>query len=152
MKEIQRDIVSALLISKDKKLFQGKKDPLKGGVYLDFWHIPGGGVEVGEEKIEALRREIAEETGIDISSYDIELVDDVGRGESEKTDRISGERMICKMHFFVYKVDINDCIASDINVSLDDDLVAYQWTPIDKLDTVAVTPPSRELFKRIHLE
>lgn len=151
MREVQRDIVSALLISKDKKLFQGKKDSSRGGVYLDCWHIPGGGVESGEGRVEALCREILEETGINISSYNIELVDDIGKGESEKTDTISRERMLCKMHFFVYRVEIDDRIASEIDISLDDDLVEYQWIPIDRLDTIKLTPPSVELFKRIRL-
>jgi 8-oxo-dGTP pyrophosphatase MutT (NUDIX family) len=26
----------------------GQKDPNKGGVYSDYWHIPGGGVDNGE--------------------------------------------------------------------------------------------------------
>lgn len=41
MREIERQIVSALIFSKDGKLFQGMKDPNKGGVYSDCWHIPG---------------------------------------------------------------------------------------------------------------
>ena len=86
MKTLKRDIVSALIISKDRKLFQGKKDPQKGGVYSDCWHIPGGGIEEGESKIDAIKREVLEETGIDIENYKIELVDDKGSGESEKVD------------------------------------------------------------------
>lgn len=43
------------------------KDVNKGGVYTDCWHIPGGGIEEGEDKNSALMREVKEETGIDIS-------------------------------------------------------------------------------------
>jgi hypothetical protein len=42
MREIERTIVSALIFSQDGKLLMGKKDPAKGGVYPDCWHIPGG--------------------------------------------------------------------------------------------------------------
>jgi ADP-ribose pyrophosphatase YjhB (NUDIX family) len=56
MRTIHRTIVSALIYSNDGKLLMGKKDPAKGGVYNDCWHIPGGGIEEGEGKIEALTR------------------------------------------------------------------------------------------------
>jgi ADP-ribose pyrophosphatase YjhB (NUDIX family) len=56
LREIQRDIVSALIFAKDGKLFQGMKEPRKGGVYSDCWHIPGGGVEEDESKEEALKK------------------------------------------------------------------------------------------------
>ena len=85
MRKIKREIVSALLISKDNKLLMGRKDPKKGGVYPDCWHIPGGGINDGENLIEALKREVIEEVGIDISDYDIVLIDNTGRGKSKKT-------------------------------------------------------------------
>lgn len=84
MKEIQRDIVSALIFSKDGMLFQGMKDERKGGVYYDCWHLPGGGVDSGESKEVALKREIREEAGIDISAYGVGLIDDAGTGVSKK--------------------------------------------------------------------
>ena len=45
MREIERTIVSGLVFSKDGKLLMGLKDPAKGGVYPDVWHIPGGGID-----------------------------------------------------------------------------------------------------------
>jgi mutator protein MutT len=149
MKTISRDIVAAVIVSKDGKIFQGKKNPKMGGVYADCWHIPGGGIKDGETKEQALIREIKEETGIDISKYKVALIDDVGEGESEKTLEENEENVLCKMKFFVYKIEINDKLATEIKISLDDDLAEYVWTDIPELKNKKLTPPSVELFKKL---
>jgi 8-oxo-dGTP pyrophosphatase MutT (NUDIX family) len=146
---IQREIVSALIFSKDGKLFQGMKAQNKGGVYSDCWHIPGGGLDEGEDKINAVIREIREETGIDISQSQIELVDDIGKGESEKILKDTREKVLCKMNFNIYKVVINDKNANEIKVELNDDLVRYQWFDLKDLHDIKLTPPSVELFRRL---
>lgn len=149
MKTINREIVSAIIISKDGKIFQGMKDPNSGGVYLDCWHIPGGGVDEGETNEQALVREIKEETGIDITPYKIELIDDLGGGEHETFWEPLKEVVLCKMKFYVYKVEIADKLASEIKVSLDDDLVTSDWTSIEDLKDKKLTPPSISLFQRL---
>jgi 8-oxo-dGTP pyrophosphatase MutT (NUDIX family) len=53
MRAIHRDIVSALIFAKDGKLLMGKKESDGGGVYADCWHIPGGGIDEGEDQIKA---------------------------------------------------------------------------------------------------
>lgn len=122
------------------------KDPSAGGVYSDCWHIPGGGIEEGEDKITALIREINEEVGIDISKCKIELVDDHGSGISTKEK--NGEVVECHMKFYVYQVDLSENYAS-IKVSLNDDLKSVEWVTIDKLSNYKLTPPSTTLFKRL---
>lgn len=54
------------LIFEDGKilLVERGKEPLKG-----YWSLPGGAVEVGEKLQEAIRREVAEETGLDVDPY-----------------------------------------------------------------------------------
>jgi 8-oxo-dGTP pyrophosphatase MutT (NUDIX family) len=147
MRIINRTIVSALLFSADGKLFQGKKHPKKGGVYNDCWHIPGGGIDDGEELIAALIREIKEETGLDISALPIELIDDIGTGSSIKT-LDDGEQVQCEMKFNVYQVNLN-LPAADLLISLDDDLEIHRWADINNLDPAELTPPSVELFERL---
>ncbi|MCR4328507.1 MAG: NUDIX hydrolase [Patescibacteria group bacterium] len=150
MRTIHRDIVGALIFSRDGKLLQALKNPKGGGVYsMDCWHIPGGGVEEGESREAAVAREVFEETGIDVSHYAIEFVSDTGEGESEKTLKSTGERVLCKMKFYDYKVVIDDKDASQIEVRLCDEFVTYQWSEVSALKNLKLTPPSVELFKKL---
>ncbi len=146
MKKIHRNIVSALIISKDGRLLMGMKDPSNGGVYVDCWHIPGGGIEEGEDHIQALIREIKEEVGIDITSSKIELVDDLGSGIS--TRHKNGEEVECHMKFNVYRVDF-PITFTDVQVALHDDLKNFEWVELGKLPNYKLTPPSITLFKRL---
>ncbi len=54
------------LIFEDGKilLVERGKEPLKG-----YWSIPGGIVETGEKLVDGIRREVAEETGLDVDPY-----------------------------------------------------------------------------------
>ena len=148
MRTIHRDIVAAIIFSKDGKIFQGMKDPKGGGVYADAWHIPGGGVKQGETKEQALVREIKEETGLDLARTTLELIDDIGEGNSEKTLNDTQEKVLCHMKFYVYKV-VLDQNAEDICITLNDDLANYHWVTIPELKSVKSTPPSQELFARL---
>jgi 8-oxo-dGTP pyrophosphatase MutT (NUDIX family) len=148
MRKIHRDIVSALIHSSDGKLLMGKKDPNKGGVYSDCWHIPGGGIKEGENTSNALVREIKEETGLDIDS--IELIDDTGRGYSEKFLEDTQEKVMCNMKFNVFKIQL-DNTAENIHLEPKGDLVELKWFSINDLKDVKLTPPSTELFRRLGL-
>ncbi len=147
MRTIQRTIVSALIYSKDNKLLMGKKDPKKGGVYSDCWHIPGGGTDEGEEKLKALKREIQEEVGIDISDQQVELVTDKDKGTAEKT-LPNGEKVVAEMQFNVYRVVLAEN-SSQVKISPRGDLVELRWFSIPELASVKLTPPSTKYFKEI---
>jgi len=144
MRAIERDIVSAVLISKDRKILQALKNAT--GVYPNSWGIIGGGVDEGEDQRAALNREFVEEAGIDISTYPAELVHE-SEGESEKTDKRTGERVLAKMKFYTYRVAINDKNAEDIKVTLDNEHVDYKWVDASELMHMKLTPPSIELFR-----
>jgi mutator protein MutT len=146
MREIDRDIVAGVIVSSDNKILMGKGH--EGSVYKDCWLIPGGGVDEGETKLQTLVREIKEEAGLDVSSYEAELVEDAATGESEKTLRDTNERVLVHMHFFTYRINI-PLLTEDIKVQAGDDLVELAWVPLDKLDAYKLSPPSEALFKKL---
>jgi 8-oxo-dGTP pyrophosphatase MutT (NUDIX family) len=150
MRTIYRNIVSALILSKDNKLLMGMKDPQGGGVYADCWHIPGGGIDDGEDELQALGREIHEEVGIDITIGHTILIDSEGRGETERILKPSGENVLCKMEFHVYQVNI-DLNPKDIQTRPGDDLVKLEWVDLSELARYKLTPPSVTLFNRLEL-
>jgi 8-oxo-dGTP pyrophosphatase MutT (NUDIX family) len=150
MREIERTIVSALIFSQDQKLLMGRKDPAKGGVYPDCWHIPGGGVDEGESQEEALRREVMEEVGIDISSAKVTRIDHIDHGVAEKTLKDTGEKVLCRMEFNKFRVDL-DMLASAVKLRLDDDLVEARWFAMDELPQVKQIPGGKEFFQEIGL-
>lgn len=146
MKTINRTIVSALLKSQDGKVLLGKVR--KGGVYPDCWHIPGGGVDEGETKEQALFREMKEEIGLDISTYPSKLIRDTDTGEADKTDKDTGETYHVIMQFSVYQIDIH-MPAREVEISLHDDLTEYQWVAVTDLKKHKHTPPSEKLFQAL---
>lgn len=150
MRQIERTIVSAILISKDNKILMGRKDPDKGGVYPDCWHIPGGGVDGGESFEHALQREVKEEIGFDISPYKPVLIPIKHVGVSEKILG-SGERVICNMDFNTYRIEISDKDANEIELYLSDDLVEAKWFGMDELPSVKQIPGGKEFFQEIGL-
>jgi 8-oxo-dGTP diphosphatase len=59
--------VGALIFEDGKILLVERgKEPLKG-----YWSIPGGIVETGEKLVEGIRREVEEETGLDVEPYSL---------------------------------------------------------------------------------
>lgn len=58
--------VGALIFNKDGQLLL-----LRGKKFKGHYVIPGGHIEIGETMEEALRREVREETGLEIKEYEI---------------------------------------------------------------------------------
>lgn len=146
MRTIERDIVSAVILSRDGKLILAHKNDK--GVYPGTWGIFGGGIEEGEDKRTALNREVSEESGIDILKYPGVLVQEA-KGESEKTLKQTEERVFVKMNFFTYKVVIDDMDADSIKVTLDHEHIEYKWFETSDLKNIKLSPPSIDLFKKL---
>jgi 8-oxo-dGTP pyrophosphatase MutT (NUDIX family) len=148
MREIQRTIVSALIFSDDGKLLMGRKDPSKGGVYPDAWHIPGGGVDEGETFLQTLEREVQEEVGIAVSECRVVPISKKGSGTAEKTLKETGERVLCNMEFNYFEVYVPKN-ADEIKIELSDDLIEVKWFSKEELLSIQQIPGGKEFFEEM---
>jgi len=144
LREIERDIASLVIVSSDGYILMGLKDPKQGGVYPDFWHIPGGGLKPDESLEEAARREGLEETGIDLSKTTLTPLPFTGHGATVKTLK-NGERVWCKMTFNRFEARL-DRPAREIELHPSDDLVELRWFGPDELSDVPQVPGGKEFF------
>lgn len=146
MRTIKRDVVGTFIFSSDNKILLGKSR--KGGVYKDAWIVPGGGIEEGETKLEAVTRETLEEVGIDISHFDIKLLDTVLTGQSEKVLRDTNEKVLVDMTFYNFIVYANKP-ASEISIKCEDDIAEATWHPVSDLPQLALSPPTMTTLKNL---
>lgn len=144
LREIERPIASLIILSSDGKLLMGRKDPAKGGVYPNAWHIPGGGIDKDESQEDAARREGFEEVGIDLTNVELTPLLFVGRGETVKT-LADGERVWCSMTFNRFEARL-DRTAAEIELHPTDDLVELRWFEPDELAEAEQIPGGKEFF------
>jgi 8-oxo-dGTP pyrophosphatase MutT (NUDIX family) len=145
LRVIDRVIASALILSSDGCLLMGRKDPAKGGVYPDAWHIPGGGVDDGESLEDAAIREVKEEVGLDVTKDQLTPIPNIGHGATVKT--IGGERVWCRMEFNRFEVRL-DKPAPELATMVrpNDDLIELRWFSPQELETVEQIPGGKEFF------
>lgn len=150
LREVERIIGSIVLFSSDGKLLMGQKDPAKGGVYRDAWHILGGGVNEGESTQQAAVREANEEAqNLNLTEADIVRTLEITHGEAEKTDQETGERIWCKMTFNRYEVHLSKTAAEMDYLQPGDDLVKLQWFTPEEQKTVLRAGGDQHLYIKV---
>ena len=148
MRTIKRDIVGAFIFSSDEKLLLGKSR--KGGVYSGHWVVPGGGVDPDETKLDGLKRELLEETGIYINGADIKQLEDALSGESEKTLKGTGEHVLVKMRFYNFVIKLPQT-SNDVSLKTDDDFIDANWFARSELAALSLSPPTILTLKKLKL-
>lgn len=147
MRTIERDIVGAFIFSAENKVLLGHNK--KGGVYQNQLVVPGGGIEDGESKLEAIKRETLEETGIDISDAVITEIDGSSAGESEKTLKDTGERVLVKMNFHDFKIQLKTD-SNETKLSFEDDYAEAKWYTPEELTEAEIGPATRTTLQKLN--
>jgi len=105
--------------------------------WSNLWGIPGGKVKGGETCLEALRREIKEETNLDIDTVEFVLVQDC----------IHSPEFYRAAHFVLLNYTCR--CASGVEVRLNDEAQEFQWAGLEDALALALNQPTRVLLDRV---
>ena len=115
--------VGALIIENDRILLVERgREPLKG-----YWSLPGGAVETGERLEEALRREVREETGLEVDA--VHMVEIFERIMADETGAV-------KYHYIL--IDYI-CRITGGMVQASDDASRAEWFTEDEIGALRIT-------------
>jgi nucleoside triphosphatase len=114
--------------------------PPDRGVFPGQWGLPGGGIEPGEEAEAALRRELREEIGLEVSQ-----VEPLFFTDGLYTKRFSdGTQRPIYMIFLLYT-----CLAPGEAVRLNPEFEAYAWVSQASLPEYDLNIETRKTFARL---
>lgn len=128
--------VDSVVVTRQRRprvlLIRRKHDPFTG-----MWALPGGFVDPDEPLETAARRELAEETGIQVAKVEqLQAFGDPGRDPRGPTISV----------VFLARVS-----AADVNPMGSDDAIEARWHPLDRLPPLAFDHAKILAFARTHL-
>ena len=119
--------VVAAIIKKDDKIFITKRSY---GEFIDMWEFPGGKVEVGESREEALIREVKEELELDINNLEYLTTVDYDYPNFHLT-----------MHCFICEICGGELVLNAHNDA--------KWVSLEELSTQKWVPADVEVVEKI---
>ncbi len=102
--------------------------------WSDLWGIPGGKIKWGEPSIEALRREIREETNLEIEDIEFVLVQDC----------IHSKEFYRDAHFVLLNYTCR-CLGEP-EVRLNDEAREFRWVGLPQALEMQINEPTRKLL------
>ena len=126
--------VGAIVLNKNNKVFVGKRRDNPG----KNWQMPQGGIDRGESYIDAMRRELSEETSI----KNIEILKEInGWSEYELPDYLMGKIWKGKYRGQKQKWFIVRFLGNDEEINLKTshpEFIEWKWIKVENLPGVIV--------------
>ena len=124
--------VGALIVDGQRILLCRRGKP----PYVGQWSLPGGLVELGEPVVEALHREVREETGLEVSILRF----------FEVYERITGDKEGRTEYHFVLLDYL--CRVESGTLEAGDDAADVRWFAAAELASLEITPGSLPVIER----
>lgn len=133
--EDQRHPVSTVgaLVSDDA----GRVLMIRTNKWSNLWGIPGGKIKFGETSEAALRREIVEETGLEIDRIEFVMVQDC----------IASPEFYREAHFLLLNYTCRTI--SGTNVILNEEAQEFRWLSLDEAFKLPLNTPTRLLLDAV---
>lgn len=122
--------VNFLIKDKEGRVLFGQRENREGKIYRGLWDIPGGRIEDGESIIDAIKRELKEETNFNLKSA--KLLDIFHHSGTN----IEGSPGI----IILFEVQVSG------DISANDDITNLKWLTYKQIETLKLTPWA-EAFK-----
>ena len=123
--------VGVAIINEGRLLLVQRMNPPNKGM----WAVPGGKVALGETMRNAARREVHEETGLEVEIGDVVWAGDaIGPGDPPE------------WHFCL--VDFSGTVVGG-DLRAGDDSAAVRWVPLSEVESLPLTPTMPSLLEAI---
>ena len=137
--ETTRTIVVGLVWNARNELLFCQMSPERG-VFPGQWGFPGGGIEPGEQMLEALRRELREEIGIEVDQIRPAFFKDCLHTKKFADGHTAPVYMI----FLLFH-----CRASCEDLALNDEFVHYKWVDERGVHDLELNSETQDTLERL---
>lgn len=134
-----RTVVVGLVWNKRGELLFCKMSPDRG-VFPDEWGFPGGGIEPGEQMEAALRREVREEIGIEITDIRPAFFKDC----LHEKIFADGTKKPVYMIFLLFH-----CTALSDQLSLNEEFTVYRWVSEEQVQELDLNEETMDTLGRL---
>jgi ADP-ribose pyrophosphatase YjhB (NUDIX family) len=124
--------VGALIFNADNQVLM-----IRTQKWSNLWGIPGGKIKSGEPSVEALRREIKEETGLDVGEIMFVMAQDC----------IRSREFYREAHFVLLNYTCR--VEGRPAVKLNEEAQAFRWTAPAEALAMPLNQPTRALLERV---